>query len=484
MLYRLSIVSALIFGLTTQAQNHIDALRYSQESLWGSARYVAMGGAFGALGADGSTSSSNPAGIATFTNGQLSGSLNLNEFNADGFQSVSSFNSDRSFAKKSSASIPNINYVSANILEPEMAGDWDRINFGIGYNKLDDYNKSISLVSTESDNSLSNYILSEAQGYAFNDLTTRGQLAYNTYLIDTIGNEYSYNSPLESINSRTQSYKSATSGSKNEFYLSFGTAYQNKLFIGATIGLPSIEYREKTTITEEDFISNTNTPVQLKSFDYTTNLYVEGSGVNLKLGLIYKIDDAIRYGFALHTPTYYEIHEEYSSSMNTVFNDSTHSSESYLGLFDYELSSPFKIINSLSFVINKRAIISIEHEYLDYSIANLSSEFYSFDDENNTMDFHYSSASNIKLGAELRVHPQLSLRGGYAYYGSPLTDSSKDASKEYLTLGFGLKVNQYFFDFAMINSSNQNYLEIYPNSESAILKNTNGQFLVSGGFKF
>jgi long-subunit fatty acid transport protein len=100
------------------------------------------------------------------------------------------------------------------------------------------------------------------------------------------------------------------------------------------------------------------------------------------------------------------------------------------------------------------------------------------------MDFHYSSASNIKLGAELRVHPQLSLRGGYAYYGSPLTDSSKDASKEYLTLGFGLKVNQYFFDFAMINSSNQNYLEIYPNSESAILKNTNGQFLVSGGFKF
>ncbi|MEZ7924411.1 MAG: hypothetical protein QMC03_00855, partial [Flavobacteriales bacterium] len=136
MLYRLSIVSALIFGLTAQAQNHIDALRYSQESLFGSARYVAMGGAFGALGANGSTSSFNPAGIATFTTSQFSGSLNLNESIVDGFDSQSSFNSGSSLAKKSSVSIPNLNYVSANILTPEIAGDWDRINIGLGYNKL------------------------------------------------------------------------------------------------------------------------------------------------------------------------------------------------------------------------------------------------------------------------------------------------------------------------------------------------------------
>jgi hypothetical protein len=481
MFYRLSLVSALIFGLTAEAQNHIDALRYSQESLWGSARYVAMGGAFGSLGADGSTSSSNPAGIATFTNGQFSSSINLNEFKSDGHLSKSSFKNENSFAKKSSVSIPNLNYVSANIITPEITGDWDRVNFGIGYNKLDDYNKSVYLKSTNSSNSLSDHILSNAEGSSFDDLNTTGQLAYSTYLIDTIGTEYNYNSPLEYIDDRTQTYNSTTSGGKNEFYISVGTAYQNKLFLGATVGLPSIEYREKTTITESNFEGASE---GLNSFNYETDLFVDGSGINLKLGLIYKIDEAIRYGFALHTPTYYEVHEEYSSSINTVFNDSTHSAESYLGLFDYGLSTPFKIMNSLSFVLKKRAIISIEHEYLDYSIANLSSEFHSFDDENNTTDNDYSSASNIKLGAELRVHPQLSLRAGYAYYGSPLTDNSKDASKEYLTFGFGLKVNQYFFDFAMINSSNQNYLEIYPNSETATLNNTNGQFLISGVFKF
>ncbi len=484
MLYKLSIVTALILGFTAQAQNHIDALRYSQESLWGSARYVSMGGAFGALGADGSTSSQNPAGIATFTNGQFSGSLNLSEFNSNGYNSESSFNSENSFAKKNTASIPNLNYISANILEPDIAGDWDRLNFGIGYNKLDDYNNHTYIEGANSSNSLSTYILNNAQNTYYDDLDVIGQLAYATYLIDTVGNELTYESPLEGLISRTQSYKSTTSGSKNEFYLSFGTAYQNKLFLGATIGLPSIEYREKTTISENNFNVFKSSESPLVSFDYTSNLYVEGSGINLKLGLIYKIDDAIRYGFALHTPTYYEIHEEYSSSMSTAFNDSTHSAESYLGLFDYELSSPLKIINSLSFVLGKRAIISLEHEYLDYSFANLSSEFYTFENENNDINNYYASASNVKLGTELRVHPQLSLRAGYAYYGSALANKSKDTSKEYLTLGFGVKVNQYFFDFAMINSSNLNYLEIYPNSESAILNNSNGQFLVSGGFKF
>ena len=272
-------------------------------------------------------------------------------------------------------------------------------------------------------------------------------------------------------------YKCETIARKREQIFS----YQNKLFLGATIGFPNLNYNEETTISEGDFDSSGG----LESFDYTTNLTVEGSGINLKLGLIYKIDDAIRYGFALHTPTYYEIHEEYSSSMNTSFlNDTLYSADSYLGLFDYGLNSPFKIINSISFVIKKRAIISLEHEYLDYSTASLTSEFYSFSSENEDINRHYASASNIKIGTELRIHPQLSLRAGYAYYGSPLTDSSEDASKEYLTCGLGVKVNQYFFDLAMVKSYSQNYLNIYPNSEPATLNNHTGQLLISGGFKF
>ena len=61
-------------GLTatmTQSQELSDALLYSQDNLNGTARFRAMGGAFGALGGDLSSLNVNPAGSAIFVNNQL-----------------------------------------------------------------------------------------------------------------------------------------------------------------------------------------------------------------------------------------------------------------------------------------------------------------------------------------------------------------------------------------------------------------------------
>ena len=482
MLRTISLTTALLLGLSIQAQNHVDALRYSQESLFGSARYVGMGGAFGSLGANASSTSHNPAGIAVHTNNEFSGSLSFIDIETE-----ASYNSTNSFVKNSVASIPNLNYVSANVFNPEQVGDWSRFNFGIGYNKLEDYNQNIYLNAEQNEHSFSDVILNNAQGTTFDNLNSFSELlAFNTYLIDTIGNISTYYSPVDGLMSKTQSFSSNQSGSKNEFYVSFGTAYQNKLFLGATIGFPTLEYRETTTIRESDFSSADDALIELDSYEYNTNLYASGSGINLKLGLIYKLDDNIRYGFALHTPTYYELYEEYWSSMSTDFvnEGDRYYSESYLGIFDYRLNTPFKMINSLSFVINKKAIISVDYEYLDYSMANLNSDFYDFGDTNNDIENYYASTANIKLGGELRIHPQLSLRGGYAYYGSPFAGDYNDASKEYLTMGAGLKVNHYFFDMALVNSLSEEDLFIYNGAPATSLNSAKSQLLLSAGFKF
>ena len=476
MLRYLSLATALIIGFSIQAQNHVDALRYSQESLWGSARYTAMGGAFGSLGANASSTSHNPAGIAIHTTNEFSGSLNFDEL-----ETKSTYYNISSLDKNSSISIPNLNYVSANILNPQDVGDWNRFNFGIGYNRLDDYNQDIYFSAEQNEHSLSDFILNKANGTSFENLNNfRELLAFNTYLIDTTGNSSTYFSPVGATDNKTQSYSSQRSGSKNEFYLSFGTAYQNKLFLGATLGFPSIEYKEHTTLSESNF--TTTETNYLNSFNYKTNLYVSGSGINLKLGLIYRLDDNIRYGFALH---YFELHEEYSSSMSTLIDDTLKlNSDSYLGVFEYSLNTPFKVINSLSFIIKKRAIVSVDYEYLNYSTANLSSTFYNFADENIDIEDTYSSSSNIKIGTELRVHEQLSLRAGYAYYDSPFTGDLNDASREYLTMGLGLKVNQYFVDFAMINSISEEVYLLYDDAKPATINSTKAQVLISAGLKF
>ena len=482
-MFRITSLAILVFtGLSVQAQNHVDALRYSQESLWGSARYVSMGGAFGALGANASSPSHNPAGIAVHTNNEFSTSLSFIDL-----ETTATYHSSNTFDKNSRSSIPNLNYVSANVFDPEQIGDWSRFNFGIGYNRLEDYNQNIYISSelNENTSSFSDVIYTNANGISFENLNMfRELLAFNTYLIDTLGavNNYISNANFTNTN---QSFNSNQSGSKNEFYISFGSAYQDRLFVGGTIGFPNIEYTERNTIRETN-ASSSDGVSELDEYEYNTNLFASGSGINLKLGLIYRLDENIRYGFAIHTPTYYEINEEYWTSMNTNFmnGNESYSSESYLGFFDYRLTTPFKMINSLSFIFNKTAIISVDYELLDYSSSNLSADFYNFTDTNNEIESYYTRTSNLRLGGELRVHPQLSLRGGYSYYGSPFAGNYNDGSQEFLSLGAGLKVNQYFFDMAIVNMLSNNDTYIYDGASATAISLNKSQVVLSAGFKF
>ncbi len=481
MLKKILIFSFCLIGLYCNSQNHVDALRYSKESLWGSSRFIAMGGAFGSLGANANSSSYNPAGIATYTTNEFSSTIDFlsQETKAEYFL-------DNSFNSKSEVSIPNLNYINANVFDPNDFGDWSRFNFGFGYNKLDDYNKNISFAAEQNEDSFSDIILNSAQGNSFDELNTfNALLGFNTYLIDTLGGTSSYFSSVQGNMNKFQSFNSQESGSKNEFYISFGSAYQNRLFIGATIGFPRINFNQYSSIREDNFSGTEDEIIDLEYFDYNTNLIVSGSGINLKLGLIYQMDNMIRYGFALHTPTYFEINEEYWSSMNTKFNNGeSYYSESFLGVFDYRLNTPFKIINSLSCVIKKAAIISLDYEYLDYSLANINSDFYNFNSINNDIDSYYTSSSNLKLGGELKIHSQISIRGGYSYYGSPFTGELNDASQEYITMGIGLKVNQYFFDIAFLNSVSKEKFFIYNEASPTRVSSSRESLIFSTGFKF
>ena len=64
--------SAILIPCLAMAQNEVDVLRYSQLTFGGTSRSVAMGGAFGALGADFSSLSINPAGIGLYRKSEVS----------------------------------------------------------------------------------------------------------------------------------------------------------------------------------------------------------------------------------------------------------------------------------------------------------------------------------------------------------------------------------------------------------------------------
>ena len=63
---KIFLICLLVFAGNLWSQSIDDAYRYSRSELNGTARYIGMSGAFGALGGDISAISSNPASSAVY----------------------------------------------------------------------------------------------------------------------------------------------------------------------------------------------------------------------------------------------------------------------------------------------------------------------------------------------------------------------------------------------------------------------------------
>ena len=98
---------------------------------------MSMGGAFGSLGGNPSSLNFNPAGVSVYTSSEFSFSFDFSDI-----ETSTKFHNTNVLSVDSKNSIPNLNYISANIFDPNEFGDWNRLNFAIGYNKLDDYNET------------------------------------------------------------------------------------------------------------------------------------------------------------------------------------------------------------------------------------------------------------------------------------------------------------------------------------------------------
>ena len=102
-----TVLAAIGICLGLQAQNVSDALRFSVNDYFGTARSIAMGNAFTALGGDIGSITINPAGSAVNNYSQISFSPALNimggktEYSADGYVGNGNPTRTSSYAKAS-----------------------------------------------------------------------------------------------------------------------------------------------------------------------------------------------------------------------------------------------------------------------------------------------------------------------------------------------------------------------------------------------
>ena len=480
----LAISIIALSSITLLAQNEIDALRFSQDAPLGTARFSAMSGAFGSLGGEFSALSLNPAGIGMYQFSEFSftPSFSLN--------STTSYYGSKETNYKSGLKIGNIGLVFSSLRENS---EWKRINFAIGWNQLANYDSNIRIQGENNTSSIADNILAISQGYTIDELNTLYSApAFWTNLIDLADNSVdtttnwyahdngNYISHVNGNSSKTQTKNIHSSGGKNEFIFSIGGSFNEQLYLGATIGVPTLDYYEKSTYSETNFEDTVN---GLQGFDLHEELSVYGAGLNLKLGAILRVSENLKLGAALHTPTAYSIEETFSTSLTTHFTEESFTERSNTNQFEYDLITPWKAILSASSLLNKNILLSADYEIVDYSFSSMHSSQYTFTDENNVIQELYTKASNIRLGAEINVKPFV-VRAGYSKYGSAF--ANKDYSKENFSFGLGINNGGYYLDAAYVlsqgNGEHLLYSEDYINPVSLV--NTNHSLVFTLGFRY
>jgi hypothetical protein len=489
--------------LYVSAQNEEDILRYSVYQIGGNARAVALGGATGAMGADISSLSNNPAGLGLFRKSEFT--LSASVFNAS---NSSDYFSQTTKTGNTSFHFPNLGVVKANTHQRKgkpVDKGWMNYNFGFSLNRAASYNSTTDFAGMNNSSSYLQSLAQQANGTDYNQLSnfTDYGLAWKVYLIDTVGNnsaEYKSSIPQGTGLLLQQLYRAEREGRINDYNFSYGTSYNDVLYLGATLTLSSVRFRVSSSFYEGDVYDTINSgtvPFDAELTPYSSmrisdELNTSGFGINGKLGLIYSPFEFIRIGAAYHTPRYLSMNDYFSKSITVGFDDGSFASlSSGEGYYEYTIQTPGKSMFSVTGILAKKGLINVDVEQVDYRNGKLKSSDYSFSEANQMANQFYRKAMNIKAGAEYR-YGYWYFRGGYAMMGNPYKSSiitNKEGRTRTVTGGVGYRKGDYYLDCAFATAKSTSFYTPYvmvsgaetPTAVNSIIRNS---FIVTGGFKF
>lgn len=443
-----AILATVLATSVIQAQNEFDALRYSTQEFTGDARFNAMGGSFGALGANMSALSVNPGGIGVYKSSDFS------------FTPSFHFNHSKSDVDGYSESTGKLNFHLSNIgfvKHFEGKGRFKSSGFALGYNRLSNYNKRIATTSITDNSFLTTYTneLNEGDGTVEGDIEFlypfSSNLAYQNYLVNPLSsNPNYYNHVFGGTDSIIQKTTYNIRGGSGEYYLTYGGNFMDRFYVGATLGFPVVRHEYERTYEEQSDLNDT--VVDFTSFTVQDYVKTSGTGANLKVGAIYRAYDWLRFGLAVHTPTFYALQDEYSTTLTAVPKDTTQFNyESPFGQYSYNVVTPFRWLASVAVVAGNRGVINVDYERVNYTTMSLraSNDFidgYDFSAENQRIDDNFRSAYHLRIGTEWRIDP-LRLRAGFRMNDATLSsDVSGSNASQWYSLGIGLKEKKYYFD--------------------------------------
>ena len=503
------ITISLFYFSSLFAQEPADALRYSWITQSGTARNQSIGGASGSLGGEFSTLFTNPAGLGFYKTDEfvLTPGISLQKNKSTYRSTVGSMDKN------------NFIYGASGLLfsfPSYRGGPLKNFTLALGINQAASFANDVYYKGTNNNSSYSEKYLEELANnnvtdpnHAANDYPFGSSLALNTYLIDTVNNSQGrftgYKTLAPIATGLTQEKTIHTKGGITDLALGGALNFRDKLFFGATITVPILNYQRNSLFKESDATANVTNRFNYFTVDET--LKTTGVGLNAKLGLIYKPVEYVRLGLALHSPTYYQVTDKYSTTINTDLEGfggagiKTQSSDQFTGNVPaeskYNLVTPWRVIASGSYVFREvenvkrqRAFITADVEYVDYSASKFTAADGAADTKNyfanikSVINQQYKGAFNVRLGGELKFNT-IMVRLGGAYYGNPYRGEKADKIR--IGGGLGYRDKGIFIDLGYVYSVNRDVEYAYrldaKNNDAAMLKNKAGNVVLTVGWK-
>lgn len=432
-------------SMTAAAQDpYLNNSIINTSDVLGTARFVGMGGAMGALGADISVISSNPAGIGMFTKNNISLTAGASWLGN---------NSARGMAKGTFAQFDQVGVVTSF----KLPGRVSNLNFGFNYQKKASYDNSFfgeTLTAASWADQL-DALAQEAwdnRNYLYSDDETY----YNT--LYGLANGCGVFPWLMKDNSRTNIAKNpsdpsstlqVTRGSLNAYEFNLSMNLADQFFFGLTVGVDNVDWRRGTDYWEQ----RTGTNGTIHDFGYRNEQIVTGNGYNLKFGAIVRPFDAstFRVGLTVESPTWYSLkyvddqilttkyrYDEnkkeyvYESAQDKYNPHSVYSlSDSYINYLEYHLTTPWKVRAQIGSTVGTRFAWGMEYEFANYPGTTMKypSRYggYNYADEG-FMDMTkeiLKAQHTVRAGLELKPISSVSLRAGYNFITSSTSQNGE-----------------------------------------------------------
>ncbi len=442
---------ALAAALPSVAQDTYESGKLLSSDLNGTARYVGMGGAMEALGADISTMSTNPAGIGLFRHSMISASMGIvSQQDAKKFGDVG----------KTNVSFDQLGFVYSS-----RTGVQSFVNFGINFHKSRNFDQILSAAGSLRRGSLNQVGFAKYdkenvnRGGYFLDYNTQGDLmgyendspnslrsytftqvdylymnAFNAWPKSDDGDiEIGYLDGEDSPNAYL--YNNGQHGWIGNIDFNISGNINDRVYLGLTAGVHTVNYKAYSEYSENLAFMDGKPAGTTMLRDERK---VDGTGFDIKAGVIFRPVEysPFRVGLAVSTPTWYDLK---SSNNSQLFNgcyqqgiglwDEGHNSETY----EFKMYTPWKFDLSLGHTIGTMLALGATYEYSDYSTMDIrindgrdyygNQESHSDKVMNDQTDRAMKGVHTLKLGAEMKPDPTLAVRLGYNYV-SPQYDEN------------------------------------------------------------